>query len=337
MEEYRVINIARGKDGNPVYITEAKNGLQCECTCYECNGKMQAVQGSKRQWYFRHDSNQECKHGAETALHILSKEIVIKNLEKIMLPATISALYGIQHVEDTYKIDVTKTQTEVTIEDIRVDNIVYINNNPLIIETKVTNGIDDIKYEKIKRLGISVLEIDLSNISFITKEELEMKLMYSTNNKSWIFNKAIYDLEKPYYDILYSQIVENPNEVECGVSLGEYNGWHTYVDLRICEKCPYKKKMWKDKNNITHLECTGNFLVKELSDLNLSLEQRKKKYWYCKNIDHLKINAKICPECNEPFDLLEGGTGKFLGHRGFPHNDCKNTYDYERWLDRYNS
>lgn len=336
MEEYRVINLAKGKDGNPIYITDAKNGLQCECTCYECGSRMQAVQGSKRQWYFRHDSNKECKHGAETALHILAKEIVIKNLNEIKLPATISTLYGIQHEEAVYKIDVSKTKSEVTINDIRVDNVIYINNNPLIIETKVTNGIDDTKYEKIKKLGISTLEIDLSSIANITKDALEYKLKTDIDNKFWIFNKAIYDLEKPYYDILYIQEVDESNQAECGIGLNESNVFIDTVDLRICEKCPYNKKMWKDKNNITHLECTGNYLVQDLNDMQLNFEERCRKYWNCRTIDHLKIIAKICPKCNEPYYLMQGSKGKFFGHKGFPNNKCKCTYDYEKWLKNYN-
>jgi Holliday junction resolvase len=53
---------------------------------------------------------------------------------------------------------------EKRIENLRPDLYAFKGKTPLIIEIKYSHGIDRVKMEKIKKLGISTLEIDLSDM-----------------------------------------------------------------------------------------------------------------------------------------------------------------------------
>lgn len=64
--------------GLPVHVRNAKNGLACNCVCYECEQQLEAIQG-QRDWYFRHYDKLNCAGNNETALHQFAKLILYQN------------------------------------------------------------------------------------------------------------------------------------------------------------------------------------------------------------------------------------------------------------------
>lgn len=156
------------------HIDNVANGLACDCVCAECNNEMEAIQGEKKEWHFRHHINSKCKGGLETAIHKLAKEIIVKN-NKIALPHKIPLLY-------------TEPIAEKPFEDIIPDVSAISDNKPLFIEIFVCHRCDPEKEEFYKTKQINSFEIDLSQISYtITEKELEELILSKTDNKRYLF------------------------------------------------------------------------------------------------------------------------------------------------------
>jgi hypothetical protein len=61
-----------------VYIDDAANGLACLCVCQKCGEKLEAVQGSVRDWHFRHNVNRDCDGAPMTSLHRMAQQIILE-------------------------------------------------------------------------------------------------------------------------------------------------------------------------------------------------------------------------------------------------------------------
>ena len=187
-------------------ISEEQKGLKCNCYCPGCGMKLQARLGSgKRQPHFAHN-NEACDIvvAHQSALHILAKEI-IQEEKKIGLPAlkvnfdeiskkNIKSEYYELPDEMIYKSAQTVVCEQVVLEkkisDIVPDIIVKIGERYCLIEIAVTHFVDEIKTEKIKKLGLPVIEIDLSMLSGIElgRDNVKKVLLEESDLKYWIHN-----------------------------------------------------------------------------------------------------------------------------------------------------
>jgi len=184
------------KDDKVVHISEVERGLACGCICPACKGKMVARKGEKNAWCFAHHIS-ECKYAFETLLHYMAKEILLKH-KQLVLPK-ISCEFPNERIwskaEGKYTFDDVKL--EARLKDIIPDVILIKGTVPLIVEITVTHGIDKEKFEKIKELGISVIEVDLGMVKRnITMEELEKILIYEVRNKKWVYNAKFDKMDK---------------------------------------------------------------------------------------------------------------------------------------------
>ena len=74
------IPFATEKDtGRMVSVGQVPRGLRCNCICPSCGQELEAVQGNKRIWHFRHAKQNsgmsECKHAYESAIHKAAKQL----------------------------------------------------------------------------------------------------------------------------------------------------------------------------------------------------------------------------------------------------------------------
>ena len=72
------------KDKTLVYISEVQNGIDCNCYCPSCGGKLVAKKGKKNSHHFSHYNSEECQSGYETSLHMAAKNIIFKRKEFII-------------------------------------------------------------------------------------------------------------------------------------------------------------------------------------------------------------------------------------------------------------
>lgn len=182
------------KEGKLVHISDVEKGLKSGCVCPGCNHPLIARKGKKIMHHFAHYNGAECAEGLETALHLAAKSLLEKH-RKIFLPKVDLDLNYFKEnwtisAENYIKFD--EVRLEYRIDSIIPDVIVYVKGRPLLIEITVTHNTEASKLDKIKKLGFSCLEIDLSKINHeITLQELESIVIDGTKYKKWLYNEKV--------------------------------------------------------------------------------------------------------------------------------------------------
>jgi hypothetical protein len=240
-----------------VHISEIRpeeSGLRCNCICPSCGERLQAkLPRTKKDFTprFAHHSSDSCGYAVETALHLKAKEI-IEEAKYIVVPEVIARYDKItRKISPSKEIYFNQVVLERRLNDIVPDIIAYKNGKPLIIEVTVTHGIDNIKREKIKKLGISTLEIDLSNIDLFNHEQLQYEVISGINCKRWIYNavaeKEKERLRKEYSQLKYTKITDITNVKVLGENAFSCDRkiWQTHIFSYVCsliQLCKIQKK-----------------------------------------------------------------------------------------------
>jgi hypothetical protein len=69
------------------------------------------------------------------------------------------------------------------------DVVATVKGRPLLIEIRVTHAVDNTKLQKLRQLGISAIEVDLSAASrSFDMETLKPLIVDASENKSWLHN-----------------------------------------------------------------------------------------------------------------------------------------------------
>ena len=180
---------AIGANGEPAHISEVERGLQCRCTCPVCRSDLVAKQGKAQEHHFAHAKGAECADAVETALHLAAKDILAKRREIVLPSVEIAFPHSTRRTviapERRYAIE--SVDVEQKLGSIIPDVIARIKGRELLVEITVTHGVDDGKLKKIKELGPSCLEIDLSDVQRdLSRENLEKMVADETAHKRWL-------------------------------------------------------------------------------------------------------------------------------------------------------
>lgn len=212
------------QSGQLVHIGAVANGLACECVCPGCGARLVARnQGTVKAAHFAHYKAPECAVGLQTALHLAAKEVFLQH-QTFRLPGATGIIgfhadhfakkeyFGsfdfdaasYQHyIENRLDLDceydfearyvtIKQVLLEHRTEDIIPDIILETEVGPLLVEVAVTHFIDEAKQAKIKRLGISTVEIDLSKIGRdLSGDGLADLLIHQTDRKRWAYNARL--------------------------------------------------------------------------------------------------------------------------------------------------
>ncbi len=183
-------------DGRMVGIDEVLSGLACGCVCSDCKSPLVARKGEIRAHYFAHHSRESCETAFETAIHLMSKQL-IEEAKMITLPA-LTVSESLVTLDGTVLSDselVTKAKnqvlTEVRLEegihDFRPDIIGYHKGRRLLIEIFVAHRVGSNKLKKIREKSEAALEIDLSKVNrLLSKEALYEIVVKGTEKKKWL-------------------------------------------------------------------------------------------------------------------------------------------------------
>ena len=182
---------AIGSNGEPAHISEMERGLKCACTCPMCGSDLVAKQGKVQEHHFAHAKDAECAHAVETALHLAAKDILAKRREIVLPAVEITFPHSTRRTiiapEQRYAIE--SVDVEQKLGAIIPDVIARIRGRELLVEITVTHGVDGGKLKKIKELGLSCIEIDLSDVDRdLSRENLEKMVADETTHKRWVHN-----------------------------------------------------------------------------------------------------------------------------------------------------
>ena len=179
----------RAADGRTVHINGVRSGSACGCVCVGCGLPMLAYKGKRNRHHFQHGSGirPECKHAGETALHRIAKEYLAEALS-LTIPARELKEDGLVEVvarKSEFRFD--RATLERRLHDIVPDVLVWKGARPLLIEFAVTHKCGPEKLEKIRRLEISAIEIDLSKYRATNLSDLKNAIL-NLAEREWLHN-----------------------------------------------------------------------------------------------------------------------------------------------------
>ena len=212
-----LLQLALNKKGELVSIYQVPTGKECDCFCPKCGEPLiaknknktagQILKEGQKIAHFSHTPDSECRGAEETAIHLLAKD-VLKEFRTLLIPPLIvdSCLVSSKRIEIFDKVEIEepiKTRSFT----IKPDAILYkkFNNKEykVLVEFKKTHAVDIEKAEKIKKLNISCIEIDVNNIEVFKGKEINIEgikslLEEDIYSKKWIYNSRSEELHSKY-------------------------------------------------------------------------------------------------------------------------------------------
>lgn len=189
------------REGELLHVRDVATGKACQCVCPACGEPLIAVnQGTKRAPHFRHGAHADCATGYESSLHLAGKEALLR-LKTVMLPAfrkrlEVRASDGTLFAETlTYPartLEADSAWEELWMGRFRPDVVFQVKGVRLLIEVKVTHAVDEAKLEKVRALGISAIELDLSLIgpdALLSQQSFDAFVVSSPGFRQWLFNR----------------------------------------------------------------------------------------------------------------------------------------------------
>lgn len=242
MDSSKLLNPLGIRNGHVVHVDAVPRGLACGCTCPVCGGKLVARKGDIKVHHFAHASSENCEAAYETGLHKAAKEFLLEH-RKISLPAVEIRFDQRESIllkpATTYDLDTV--DLEKRFRSFVPDVIATVGGKTLLIEIRVTHGVDEEKLEKIRAENVSVVEIDLSDADRIAPlDDLKRHLIEPSSRKVWLHNAFAQDRHDK---LVAAAPLQRPIE----------RGFATEID-----GCPLPAREWNGKPyaNLV-LDCLG--------------------------------------------------------------------------------
>ena len=128
------------------------------------------------------------------------------------------------------RYQLTSVALEQRFANIVPDVLVYVGNRPLLIEIRVTHGIEAKKLARIQSLDMSTVEVDLSSAPRdLPWKHLEELVVESGTHKQWIYN-------------VVAELRRRRILAKATVRETIYRGFACHVD-----GCPLPARVWRGK------------------------------------------------------------------------------------------
>ncbi|WP_090197579.1 competence protein CoiA family protein [Yoonia tamlensis] len=197
----------RASDRRLVHVNDVPKGLECRCVCPECEAPLIARQGERRTWHFAHKPDEDCGTAGETALHIAAKQTLADLNGRIFIPAETIRKEGwpipnghsskaMAKLDDLMNYVIPKrraSKSKVRIEPrdwtdqgFQPDAVMERDDQALLIEIRVTHGVDTEKRRRMWKVGLGTIEIDLSKTDRNTSPDDLKKLLVSEAPREWL-------------------------------------------------------------------------------------------------------------------------------------------------------
>lgn len=184
------------RDGKLYAPADVESGLACECVCPGCGAALVAKKGNEKRWHFSHVNVRPDESCAESAIHAAAKQVLLEHGELVapefaidVAARTVNGLELYEHeiLSPVRRIRFDRTVPEVTIGDVRPDVVGYRGERQLLVEMYFRHRVDQVKRDKLLRLGLPALEIDLSDLDAGTGfAPLVDRVINSVLDKEWL-------------------------------------------------------------------------------------------------------------------------------------------------------
>ena len=237
-------------NGQLLHVSEVSRGLSCDCVCPSCGATLIAKQGTMREHHFAHSIGDPCRFAGETALHLAAKDILEKRMELVLPGVDVPFYSRALTIAPERRYQIESISAEHRVENIVPDVLAQIGGHPLLVEIKVTHGVDDRKLRQIKEMGISAVEIDLSDAPRdFPPNEVEKLIVEGSAHKNWLYN-VVADRKR-------KQIISQATTRHF-----VYRGMALHVD-----GCPLPARVWNGKPYANVIDdCTGCEHALEISN-----------------------------------------------------------------------
>jgi hypothetical protein len=216
--------------------------------------------------HFAHHKSSDCANALETALHLAAKQIFERH-KKIRLPAVHSYVgSGRVELHPEQMVEVDHVHLEKRQDDVVPDVILDLRGRYLFVEIAVTHFVEAEKEKKLKNMGISTIEIDLSSLDRqITLDVLESILVEQIGRKTWIHNAKEVDFrngfQKRYGKELPVISRGSTSQVNnCPLGKRTSTSGRIYADIdEDCSPCDHADDVRRDDEGLpTHITCLGH-------------------------------------------------------------------------------
>ena len=261
----------------------------------------QILEKGQKVAHFAHENGSDCLNASESAIHLLAKELLCK-YKSLLTPRYI---YNNKVIIDKKFIvfDEAILEKNIQVNDtfIRPDVILMKNGKELFIEFYKTHSVDYEKTEKIKKLKVSCIEINLNELNLlnekckINEDGVYDLLTMNIDSKWWIYNnKAEYQIKK----ILESSIEnmsDDENEIDDDFDDDVYVDYsRTIEDEEILNE--WKKKLIDDGYKFRKIYTWKDYIYEG--------RYLETEYVYCPQIkkteerEHNTIVLDKCKQCS---------------------------------------
>lgn len=273
------------KNGETVHISEVQRGGACGCVCPACGDELIARKGSEVKHHFAHTSNDRCENGF-TASVCLAFKRAIDRQGFLCLPAymknrsVVEGGSGVHVIIPESKIQVSGTAATKRAGAV-TGLMTYFKAKPLIITVLTSYSTKKAHDpEKIKAIGIPVIEIDLSREKDINDSLICDVLLGKTDLVYWIYNgkaDGIWSQTEAKCTRLGVSGEENAVfTMGCPIAGNRIDGYRCYIKSK-CAYCPFFFGMYGFGEE-RYLLCGRQNMICEAADIKLTLAQRKEKY-----------------------------------------------------------
>ena len=177
-------------------------GQACGCVCPGCGGRLLAKQGQIRAWYFSHASGAECVGGAETALHLAAKQLILAHRSVALPPLVVNfnrlhPRFGLFERSKTADLPekvwrLNEARAESRIGTYIADIAGHLDDGTeVIVEVKVRHAVEPEKAKYLRASHVPCIEIDLLPLleeESLTLQELAWHVVECVTNRSWVSN-----------------------------------------------------------------------------------------------------------------------------------------------------
>jgi len=173
-----------------VFVDDVPSGLGCGCVCPGCAARLVARKGAIKRHHFAHAHGEGCSSAAESALHLMAKQIILDE-RQLLVPGTATTAptmvaYDVSQEEVTYGSGQGS---------IRADAVVSTRSGSLVVEIAVTHASTSLKYRHLHAWRRNAVEISLAHLCGVvglTREEM-VREVTRTAPRIWLYNARAED------------------------------------------------------------------------------------------------------------------------------------------------